>query len=361
LAVLVGHSYLLSGANVPVVSHRPLYALVSNLGAGVWLFFGLSGYLIGGPYLAAFLAGQPAPRLRTYTIRRVVRIYPAYLAALAFVLAVGATGVHRWSLPFHALLLHNLIPGEQRSVFFPAWTLTLEILFYAFVPAVAWAVQRGTKGALSRRTIAWGVAAVWVASTGWTLGAGLLAGRYPGTSLYLRFVFPGVLAMFCPGLLVYLAETSGADGGRWVERYRALVARRGAVGLLAALLALLGAVLASTYSVVVYDLARVPFAVASGLLVGLAVDARPWSRMALGVLAPLGLVSYGIYLWQGGVMAFLVQHPGLVPLRHEGLTAWAVHAAMLLSIVVVVAVVSWVVLERPAIAFGQRRSQALRS
>jgi peptidoglycan/LPS O-acetylase OafA/YrhL len=167
--------------------------------------------------------------------------------------------------------------------------------------------------------------------------------------------------MFCPGLLVYLAETTGSDGGWWVERYRALVARRAAVGLLAAVLALVGVVLASTYSPVLYDLARVPFAVASGLLVALTVQARPWSRAALGVLAPLGLVSYGIYLWQGGVMAFLAQHPGLVPLRHEGIAAWAVHALMLLSIVLVVAVVSWVVLERPAIAFGQRRARALRS
>ncbi|HWW53207.1 MAG TPA: acyltransferase family protein, partial [Acidimicrobiales bacterium] len=49
LAVLVGHSYQLSGTNINPRDLRPDKLLISNSAAGVWLFFALSGYLIAGP------------------------------------------------------------------------------------------------------------------------------------------------------------------------------------------------------------------------------------------------------------------------------------------------------------------------
>ena len=62
-------------------------SLVSNLDAGVTLFFVLSGFLLYRPYRAAQADDRPGPRLRDYARRRVLRIVPAYWVALTVIAA----------------------------------------------------------------------------------------------------------------------------------------------------------------------------------------------------------------------------------------------------------------------------------
>ena len=92
LAVLAGHAYALAGGSPPRTSLEIEAVLVNNGGAGIWLFFALSGYLIGAPFLRALRDGTPLPSLAGYAVRRGARVLPAYwvaFAALAVVLPVS--------------------------------------------------------------------------------------------------------------------------------------------------------------------------------------------------------------------------------------------------------------------------------
>ena len=51
-------------------------ALVGLGASGVWLFFGISGYLISKPFVRALVHGEPLPSLLPYSVRRLARLYP---------------------------------------------------------------------------------------------------------------------------------------------------------------------------------------------------------------------------------------------------------------------------------------------
>src|SRR6476620_6181186 len=72
---------------------------MTRLNAGVAVFFVLSGFLLYRPFVAARLAGAPAPGVGRYLRRRLLRIVPAYyLAAVLGALFLGVGGVltHDW-------------------------------------------------------------------------------------------------------------------------------------------------------------------------------------------------------------------------------------------------------------------------
>jgi peptidoglycan/LPS O-acetylase OafA/YrhL len=83
LMVLVAHSSFIANNGTPGAVGL---ALRQMLGAGVLIFFSLSGYLIAGPFLRALVDGRPLPSISTYLVRRATRIYPAYWIAFAAVL-----------------------------------------------------------------------------------------------------------------------------------------------------------------------------------------------------------------------------------------------------------------------------------
>ncbi len=100
---------------------------------GVPLFFLLSGYLL------TWTEGKRARRgdysLRSYALRRALRIVPAYYFAMAvfFLLWPGRTSV--WDVASHALFVHGLFPETARTM--PAvWSLTPEVVFYLLLPVV---------------------------------------------------------------------------------------------------------------------------------------------------------------------------------------------------------------------------------
>lgn len=351
LLVLTGHSYLLSGHYLNPTELRPDHLLITNMAAGVWLFFALSGFLIAAPYVDALVAGRPLPGLRSYALRRAARIYPLYIVAflVAGLVAPVSPVTHWWQWPLHLALLHNLVPGEEQAILFASWTLTIEVLYYAAVPIAARAVRRMREGPIPGRTIVAGVIAVWVASTLFTGTAGLVQPHHIKIGLWLRFVFPATVAMFCPGLIVAVAAAEDRHGSgpwRWWSSMRA----RPRPWLAAAIvLALVACVLETRTNSVVYDLQRVPFALASGIAVAVAA-ARPERRtVPARVLARVGLVSYGIYLWQAVILQIIMGRNlyHLVPWPHTGPLPFAAHVAYMLALVVPTAWISWTFFERP--------------
>jgi peptidoglycan/LPS O-acetylase OafA/YrhL len=359
-------------------------ALVGFGASGVWLFFAISGYLISKPFVRALVHGEPLPPLLPYSVRRVARIYPLYWVVLATtVLILGLSAVGLGYLPFHSLLLQNLVPGEQAQVVGVAWTLTLELLFYALVPLSAWVVYRaGRRRAVTPARLATVVAGLWLMSIVWTMAAAYVDSQE--YRFWLRGVLPSMLGMFCPGILLAIAEHS-LDGSRWRRWLQDLPTRPWAPVVAGALLAAAFAVSAGVRSPGVnlswytgvpnprhpgvlfyfgYDGARVLFALGYGIVLARALRMRPWGGRLQTPLVEVGLVSYGIYLIHAvWLTAFLTTEWGhdLVPLPHGGAFAYVVHAAFLLALTVPLAFLSWHAFERPILRRAIRYGDAVQA
>ena len=111
---------------------------------GVMVFFALSGLILAMPFVAARLADGRPVSPGAYFARRVTRIEPPYLVALALVaLLAGMTDV--WGPP-RGVLGHlgagawygnTLTFGRPNLLNPPFWTLEIEVQFYIVVPLLA--------------------------------------------------------------------------------------------------------------------------------------------------------------------------------------------------------------------------------
>jgi peptidoglycan/LPS O-acetylase OafA/YrhL len=356
-AVLAGHAYVLGGRTIPVKAQHFYDVPLITTATGVWLFFGISGYVISRPFVDRLVTGRPLPELVPYAVRRALRIFPLYWICLTAVILIGgAAGTQGWQFPVHYALLQNLVPGREAALFSVAWTLTLEVIFYAVVPVLALALRRRGRTPSAERVAAL-VLVSWAASVVFTVCGDLAGDGQIG--LWLRGSFPAMWQMFCPGILLALAPHLRAPAWRrWLVDP---LARRPAYAIMVVLLCVAAVMYAAAplrYGVVVYqlvaDASRPLFAVGFGLVLAAAIRARP---VRAGWILHLGLVSYGIYLLHAVLLDFLYYDPlgrQLVPLPHGGIPAYLVHLAYLAIPTIVLAMASWRWLERPLIDLGRR-------
>jgi peptidoglycan/LPS O-acetylase OafA/YrhL len=358
LMVLVAHASFVAnnGAPGPVGT-----ALRQMLGAGVLIFFSLSGYLIAGPFLRALVEGRPLPRLGAYFVRRAARIYPAYWIALAAVLLFlwPAGGVRPYQFPVHILLLQSSWPvnGEPTSIFFVAYTLGIEASFYVFVPLVA-LVLRGVHPKPWRPSVlAALVIAAGVASAAWSYVAATKIGI--GRTLLQRFFEIGLqswLYFFCPGMVLALAATAGPSRG-WDAFKRLMATTRLALPASVALWGLAYA-MERSHTLLVVGNYQVMFTIAAGLFLGAVIVAGPWINPVVRVLAPIGLISYGIYLWHDVFIDVLIRTHSPIGVT-GGPAAWVADCLIVTAMTLPVAALSWFAVERPsmraAAAWARRR------
>ncbi|UAJ10172.1 acyltransferase family protein [Glacieibacterium megasporae] len=136
IAVLVGHSYVLTNSPVPTIGG------IGPHGLGVMLFFAISGYLITGSWRAD-------PNIARYAEKRARRIMPALIVVvLATALLLGpvlsndptyAAGAWRYIWRNLLLLPLHVLPGVFTSNPLPAvngslWTLPVEAFMYVLTP-----------------------------------------------------------------------------------------------------------------------------------------------------------------------------------------------------------------------------------
>jgi peptidoglycan/LPS O-acetylase OafA/YrhL len=106
---------------------------------GVDLFFIISGFLIV-TLLLRERRRSGTVSLRHFYFRRLLRIFPAYYATLAFVGVVvlvrhsSGTAALRHDLPYAALYVSNMVP--MVSLLAITWSLSTEEQFYLVVPAL---------------------------------------------------------------------------------------------------------------------------------------------------------------------------------------------------------------------------------
>jgi peptidoglycan/LPS O-acetylase OafA/YrhL len=361
MAVLVGHAYGLGGRKIPLAAENLTDGLLMLSPVGVWLFFAMSGLVIGAPFVRALVADTPRPPSRPYAVRRAARIYPLYLVCAAAVLVIlGAGGMGPLATGVHLALLHNLLPDHQLAFINVTWTLTLEVLFYLAVPILAAMAERIRRGPVPPATLARWILATAAASVVWMLAAGLIAPDMARTSQFARMLLPSMWSAFCPGLLIaVLRAASPADidsSGvlRLLDRVRSDATAAWAVGGAAAAVAFLAFFAQPGWGLRTYlwcyDLGRVSWSVAFGVLVLRAIGAPGLEARTPRPLVLLGTWSYGVYLIHGTVFTILMQHDegSLIPLHRGGATAFLVHVVFLTAITVPLSWLSWRLIERPA-------------
>lgn len=134
---------------------------IATFGAGAYgvdLFFALSAYLITSLLLRE-RAATGALDLRGFYVRRVLRIWPLYLAFVAFA-AVMAMVIPQQQLPLRYVIGYCLLAGNWVYVFhglpasfaIPLWTVSIEEQFY-----LAWPLALRKATAQTMATIAVGL------------------------------------------------------------------------------------------------------------------------------------------------------------------------------------------------------------
>lgn len=255
---------------------------------GVFLFFPLSGYLLYRPFV------EGRGELRRYVISRVARIVPAYYLIIAVLWAV-TPGPVPWAEMAFAL---NMVPATLNLNV--AWTLGVEVAFYAILPVLALA-RRGVTIALlgglslfvsSQATDAW-----WMHQFPlmfWSFAAGMLVARYQDRLAWTVRLWPLGVALVAFGVW----QNATGQPGHWA-----------ATG-------------------------------GTALLIAACAHARPslpWARWPANI-------SYGVFLWHPAVTA---------PLYAAGLSG---PLLIVVAVVITVAIAtgSWLLLERPVLRWSAR-------
>lgn len=316
--------------------------VVRGLHLGVALFFVLSGFLLFGPWVRAARGEGDPPAPGRYALRRAARIMPAYwlaLAGAAVLLAGVASGREPTpaQLPILLVSQQDLLPATAGKLVPPAWTLGVEVCFYALLPALGWLVMRIRRGLPGVLAVCAGLVA---ASVAFNFAVQLLA----AVPNQLHRSLPGMLYAFAVGM----AAVAVAARRPLAPRERVLA---GVVG--AALVAANAAMWVPLDLGVLHGLQD---AIASVGFAAIVLAVAGGSQRVLGSapLRWLGQRSYSLYLWHFPILAALAARAALPASPVLGV-------AIVLPLSLGAAELSWRFVERPAIAWAQGRRRARRA
>lgn len=304
----------------------------------VYVFFALSGYLVGGAWVRAWLGDRTAPRVPTYLGRRARRILPAFWLVVALRLSTKGSYAFTDNQVVGTFLgLQTFYGGGQQALMPQGWTVDIEAFFYLTLPLlllvatrlaplrradrstrlrvlvgflVTWAVL-GV--ALRTRTAPDGALGRSILTLGWAFAPGMLAAAYerqlkalvPSRKAVTRTVGVGLVAtaVLAEAVVVGLQ----VDDGRLAAELAHLICGAGFVG---------GALL--------YEW--------SGDTVPRVLDNR--------IVHALGRWSYGIYLLHITVAQRLLVHApdGLGP---RGTLVWLLITTTAVTVVIAAAMWRW--------------------
>jgi peptidoglycan/LPS O-acetylase OafA/YrhL len=352
LSVFAGHTIT---GTFTLQSHQGRFVWATHVAyEGVAIFFLVSGFLLYRPFLVGRMTGRRLS-LTGYGRRRLLRIVPAYWAALSVFLILGfvggVNGGNWWVFyGFGQNYEFNTIGNGIGA----AWTLCIEVTFYAALPLFAWVAASLSSG---RRSIRGDVVLLVV------LGAGALAFRAHFSAfsdLATVSTLPGTFFWFALGMGLAVAsvhERSLAAMGTLGSRVRhwPTISWAVAAALFLALHELSHAT--SSLGTTADEVAmHALYAIVALFILAPAVFGQeaggPVRRLLRQpALAWIGLISYAFYLYHTIVIAQLA---GLA--RDHGWPAryWVVALASLV-VSLACAAVSFYVLERPLMRLGVRR------
>ncbi|HYL51703.1 MAG TPA: acyltransferase, partial [Acidimicrobiia bacterium] len=362
LMVIVYHSVFFA------TSFRTLGgSFLANLNAGVWVFFVASGFLLYRPFAAAHLNTGSPVSLRVYALRRFARIYPAYWAVIAFfslvvhrAVIVGPAGFFRHvTLTF--TYVHVKFPfGDGLP---PAWSLVVEMSFYAFLPLYAYGLRALSRARPAFRLEIAGVAALAV------LGFVAIVAVSAGYSAPWIAVLPQHLIAFAFGMALAVVSANRFD----VRTQRSLEAlgRRAWVWWSAGFLAFMAVPIvfridfakqATGALSVTQGVALNLCAALLGLFLVFPAVFGPQDQgtirrlMRSRVLTYLGVISYGLYLWHWFILEIVLDSLHGTQLNGN----WVMLLLLGLPVVIGAATVSWYLLERPIVRWARGATERFR-
>jgi peptidoglycan/LPS O-acetylase OafA/YrhL len=335
----------------------PLASLLWELKGGVAVFFVISGAVLYLPYARAIRDHEPLPDWRRYARRRAVRILPAYWIALT-VIAVGpfSAGVLGPDVGSYYGLSQIYSSNTLLSGLGGAWSLCVEVSFYALLPVFARAAAGLARRAGPRAPHRAQLALIALSGLASIVMRGALAGSLTAglqdRGLALTVALPGFLDWFAIGmaLAVFAAEW---EAGRASGRALQALARRPGCCILLALTAFgtgvpvqHGDMFLPWYGL----LTHLVLGIGSGFLVLAAIAPERERGPALCArllrsppLTWLGTISYGIYLWNRVVLQMINREP--VPRTlPSAILLWLI----VLGGAIVLGAASFYLVERPA-------------
>lgn len=370
LRALAAGMVLMSHVNAGYVAVNLIEPLSTHLGgAGVAVFFVLSGFLLYRPYATAHLAAFAPRPWKVYARHRLLRIFPAYWLALAgSILLLGPPASYTVRDALGDITLTNwyrAVPMTDTTALFLSWTLTIEISFYLFLPFMALFVRRvlAARAATPRQRLTaelTGLTLLFVLWVAWLVATRNAIGEPSARNIFQWL--PGYLGWFGAGMLMAIAVAWRDQGGQ-LPGWLSGLAGQWWVCWVGAAWAFL------TFSFV-HEVARFPVSyfgfgdmrvfgarlVFNGLFGALIVlpavlgpvgTSRIDRALRGRIVAYLGMVSYGLYLWHTTVLKRLEE-------ADVNWTLWSIFVVDL-AITVAIASVSWYAVERPLIRFRNPR------
>jgi len=327
----------------------------SGLQLGLPMFFVLSGYLISRPWVRAYVLDRRTPTLRRYLRSRVLRIVPVFwlVGALMFIQygwhgasLLDVTAIFGFAQIYHTSVA-SLFLGQ-------AWTIDVEVAFYAMIPISAWLLTLATRRIAARtghdlgrrERVAFLVSLLAVATVASAYMRGTTVGTLWNESLPATFYY------FAPGVALAALELEFTG-----DLARARLRRLAPVFGVSATIIAVGLMIAEAHDTLALVRARGAFAVAaaSGLALGALLarqlgrgDSPPWVDNR--VTRWLGARSYPCYILQSATVATAAYIMGRV-----GGGPWVELLAMtafVLPVTIAVGSIVHVTIERPLLQWG---------
>jgi peptidoglycan/LPS O-acetylase OafA/YrhL len=363
LWVFLYHVWSLSGHPVWVFDLAGLSLdftpLASIGGAGVTIFFVLSGFLLAIPF-SEWQSGQRGrPVLGSYLLRRVLRVFPAYYAQLAILLVIaawvpGQPGIDDWGAFVRHLLMLFMPPplGVEPIMNLVWWTLPIEFAFYLVLPFLAFTLRPQRVVVLLLCCLA----AMYL----WRYGVVMRLADAPlQMRVHAAYQLPGSMDAFGFGMLTAVLYVNRYRLPRWVisqEKW----GRLGIAGMV-----LVGAAIywlpgkRSEYwadnPIFYLWTPALALGIAAIILAGVVGSQLVNRLFANRFMTYAGLVSYSFYLWHFPVLRWIAETAWF-----QSLESMRFLTLLLVStpLVFMVSTLSYVLIEWPGMHFRRKAAHA---
>jgi peptidoglycan/LPS O-acetylase OafA/YrhL len=308
------------GFDTGTTTHSRFGVILEQLDIGVAVFFVLSGFLLGAPFVQRILSDRPIDGIGRFWLRRAARIYPAYwlvLTVMVLFLGTSIDSIYQFVAYFGLLQIYDadLLFGGMVQ----AWTLCTELAFYAVLPLIAIAAKftvTRLKRISADNALLAGCVLLYLASTAWRLA---IYGFHPSFGRIALLWLPGQLDLFALGLGLAVVRARTNRDERFNQRVQAFV-RIPALWWVAAAAVFAFTCVAGLLRPIVpvgtpfsfgdgTEFSRqIAFGLFSLLLIAPIALRRSPDRLTSATLGSrpmvfLGVVSYGVYLWHKSLIA----------------------------------------------------------